>query len=151
MLHNQLAHIYEDEDARGVRLEARHKWQVQSVTHEALAAQNDDNMYYRVASLYPKAHYTLCRLAVVVARLRDESGITAATMRYCVALTEYLLHQQIKTLYSIADTHRKPLIAKKDVARWLVDNTDYKKADIGRFLYPDSDNPRQALNYLLNS
>ncbi len=151
LLHNQLAHIYEDDEAKAVRLEAKHKWQVQCATYEAKATQDDDTLLCRIASLYPKAHYTLCRLAVVVARLRDENSITAATMRYCVRLTEYLLHQQIKTLYSIADAHRKPLIAKKDVARWLVDNTDHKKADIGRFLYPDSDNPRQALNYLLNS
>ena len=149
LLHNQLAHIYEDEAARDVRLEARHKWQVQCVMHEGLAAQNDDTLPYRVASLYPKAHYTLCRLAVVVARLRDEDTITAATMRYCVALAEYLLHQQIKTLYSIAEAHRKPTITKKDVCRWLVDNTDHKKADIARFMFPESKEPRQSLNHHL--
>jgi hypothetical protein len=151
MLHNQLAHIYEDDAARAVRLEARHEWQVQCVTYEGLATQNDDTLLCRVASLYPKAHYTLCRLAVVVARLRNESSITAATMRYCVCLTEYLLKQQINTLYGIANAHRKPQITKKDVARWLVDNTEYKKAEIARFMFPDSNNPRQALNYLLNN
>jgi len=152
LLHNQLAHIYEDEAARAVRLEARHKWQVQCVTHEGLAAQNNDTLLYRVASLYPKAHYTICRLAVVVARLRDEDTITAATMRYCVALTEYLLHQQIKTLYSIAEAHRKPSITKKDVCRWLVENLEREdgtrppKAEIARFMGIS----RQNLNYLLN-
>lgn len=152
LLHNQLAHIYEDEAARAVRLEARHKWQVQCVTHEGLAAQNNDTLLYRVASLYPKAHYTLCRIAVVVARLRDEDTITAATMRYCVALTEYLLHQQIKTLYSIAEAHRKPTITKKDVCRWLVENLEREdgtrppKAEIARFMGIS----RQNLNYLLN-
>lgn len=152
LLHNQLAHIYEDEAARAVRLEARHKWQVQCVMHEGLAAQNDDTLLYRVASLYPKAHYTLCRIAVVVARLRDEDTITAATMRYCVALTEYLLHQQIKTLYSIAEAHRKPTITKKDVCRWLVENLEREdgtrppKAEIARFMGIS----RQNLNYLLN-
>lgn len=149
LLHNQLAHIYEDETARAVRLEARHKWQVQCVTHEGLAAQNDDSLYYRVASLYPKAHYTICRLSVTIARLRDEDTITDATMRYCVVLTEYLLHQQIKTLYSIAEAHRKPTITKKDVCRWLVDNTDHKKADIARFMFPESKGPRQSLNHHL--
>ena len=152
LLHNQLAHIYENDEARDVRLEARHKWQVQCVTHEGLAAQNDDTLLYRVASLYPKAHYTLCRLAVVVARLRDEDTITAATMRYCVALAEYLLHQQIKTLYSIAEAHRKPTITKKDVCRWLVENLEREggtrppKTEIARFMGMS----RQALNYLLN-
>lgn len=152
LLHNQLAHIYEDEAARAVRLEARYKWQVQCVMHEGLAAQNDDTLLYRVASLYPKAHYTLCRIAVVVARLRDEDTITAATMRYCVALTEYLLHQQIKTLYSIAEAHRKPSITKKDVCRWLVENLEREdgtrppKAEIARFMGIS----RQNLNYLLN-
>ena len=152
LLHNQLAHIYENDEARAVRLEARHKWQVQCVTHEGLAAQNDDTLLYRVASLYPKAHYTLCRLAIVVARLRDEDTITAATMRYCVALTEYLLHQQIKTLYSIAEAYRKPTITKKDVCRWLVENLEREdgtrppKAEIARFMGIS----RQNLNYLLN-
>lgn len=152
LLHNQLAHIYENDEARDVRLEARHKWQVQCVTHEGLAAQNDDTLLYRAASLYPKAHYTLCRLAVVVARLRDEDTITATTMRYCVAVAEYLLHQQIKTLYSIAEAHRKPTITKKDVCRWLVENLEREdgtrppKAEIARFMGMS----RQALNYLLN-
>ena len=151
LLHNQIADIYEDDEARDVRLEAKHKWQVQCVTHEGLAAQNDDTLLYRVASLYPKAHYTICRLAVVVARLRGEDTITAATMSYCEAVTNYLIHQQTKTLYSIAEGHRKPQITKRDVCRWLVENTDYKKADIGRFMFPESSKPRQALNYLLNS
>ncbi len=152
LLHNQLAHIYENDEARDVRLEARHKWQEQCFKHEGLAAQNDDTLLYRVASLYPKAHYTLCRLAVIVARLRDEDTITAATMRYCVALAEYLLHQQIKTLYSIAETHRKPSITKKNVCRWLVENLEREdgtrppKAEIARFMGIS----RQYLNYLLN-
>lgn len=152
LLHNQLADIYEDDEARAVRLEARHKWQVQCVTHEGLAVQNSDTLFNRVASLYPKGHYTLCRLAVVVARLRDESTITAATMRYCVALTEYLLHKQINTLFDIVEAHRKPTITKKDVCRWLVDNLEREdgtrppKAEIARFMGMS----RQALNYLLN-
>ena len=152
LLHNQLADIYEDNEARAVRLEAKHKWQVQCVTHEGLAVQNSDPIYNRVASLYPKGHYTLCRLAVVVARLRGESIITAATMRYCVALTEYLLHQQTKTLYNIVEARIKPTITKKDVCRWLVDNLEREdgtrppKAEIARFMGMS----RQALNYLLN-
>ena len=152
LLHNQLAHIYENDEARDVRLEARHKWQDQCVTHEGLAAQNNDTLLYRVASLYPKAHYTLCRLAVVVARLRDEDTITAATMRYCEAVTDYLIHHQIKTLYSIAQAHIKPTITKKDVCRWLVENLEREdgtrptKAEIARFMGIS----RQNLNYLLN-
>lgn len=152
LLHNQLADIYEDEEARTVRLEAKHKWQVQCVIHEGLAVQNNDPIYNRVASLYPKGHYTLCRLAVVVARLRGESIITAATMRYCVALTEYLLHQQTKTLYNIVEARIKPTITKKDVCRWLVENLEREdgtrppKAEIARFMGMS----RQALNYLLN-
>ena len=152
LLHNQIADIYEDDEARDVRIEAKHKWQVQCVTYEGLAAQNSDTLLYRVASLYPKGHYTLCRLAVVVARLRGESIITAATMRYCVALTEYLLHQQTKTLYNIVDARIKPIITKKDVCRWLVENLEHEdgtrppKAEIARFMGIS----RQALNYLLN-
>ena len=120
LLHNQLAHIYEDEAARAVRLEARYKWQVQCVMHEGLAAQNDDTPLYRVASLYPKAHYTLCRLAVVVARLRDEETITAATMRYCVTLTEYLLHQQIRPFTASQRHTESPQSLKKMfVGGWL--------------------------------
>ncbi len=152
LLHNQKADIYEDDEARDVRLEARHKWQVQCVTHEGLAAQNNDTLLYRVASLYPKAHYTICRLAVVVARLRGEDTITAATMSYCEAVTDYLIHQQIKTLYSIAQAHIKPTITKKDVCRWLVENLEREdgtrppKAEIARFMGMS----RQTLNYLLN-
>ena len=62
------------------------------------------------------------------------------------------LHQQIKTLYSIAEAHRKPTITKKDVCRWLVENLEREggtrppKAEIARFMGMS----RQALNYLLN-
>lgn len=151
MLHNQLGDIYEDEVARVERLKARYKWQLNGMTAEYMATDSGDQVTMRTASLYPKAHYTLCRLAIVVARLRNENTITGDTMRYCVTLTDYLLSQQIATLNRIVEAGRmKPAIAKKDVARWLVDNTDYKKADIARFLFPDSKNPRQALNYLLN-
>lgn len=152
LLHNQVAHIYEDEGARAVRLDAKHKWQVQCVTHEGLATQNDDTLLNRVASLYPKAHYVICRLAVIMARLRDEDAISAETMRYCENVTEYLLHQQTKTLFNIAEAHRKPTITKKDVCRWLVENLEREdgtrppKAEIARFMGMS----RQALNYLLN-
>lgn len=148
LLHNQLAEIRENEDAAKVRKQAKKNWDEQCFTICGLAKTSGDWLEARRAPLYKKAHYMVCRLAVVVARLRDEDVITADTMRYCVVLTNYFLKQQSQLLSRFGEC-KKPTITIKDVARWLVDNTDHKKADIARFLYPESKEPRQSLNHHL--
>ena len=149
LLHNELAEIRENEEAAEVRKQAKKGWDDQCFTIGGMA--DGDWLNERRAPLYKKAHYMVCRLAIVVARLRDEDVITAATMRYCVVLTDYFLRQQSLLLGRFGEC-KKIAITKRDVARWLVDNLGehYSQAEIARFLYPDNKTAPQALNSLLN-
>ena len=150
MLHNKLSNIYEGEVAAEIRQTIKLNWYKQCYETGLLAKESGDWLTARRATLYKKAHYTLCRICVAVARLRSEDTITADTMRYCVEVTNFFIKQQSTILTKFGES-KADTLTKRDVAQWLVKNLKgYSKADIGRFLYPSSDNPRQSLNYLIN-
>lgn len=151
LLHNQLADIYEDDEAREVRKDARDKWEENG--RERLLLAKNDPVQKQMATLRPKAHYTLCRLAVVVARLRNEETVTAATMRYCVALTNYLLNQQTKTLYSVADgSFKSKTTANVVTCKYLLSLEDdngkkkYNQSDVARIMNTSKQNVHNWLN-----
>jgi len=151
MLHNQLANIYADKAAEVLRNEVKNKWEKQCFDISLLAKESGDWLTARQAPIYKKAHYVLCRLAIVVARLRGEDTVTEDTMRYCVDVANFFAKQQLAILSKFGE-RKADTLTKRDVAQWLVKNPQgHSKADIARFLYPDSDKPRQALNYLINS
>lgn len=151
MLHNQLANIYADKAAEVLRNVVNKKWEKQCFDISLLAKESGDWLTARQAPIYKKAHYVLCRLAIVVARLRGEDTITEDTMRFCVDVANFFAKQQLAILSKFGE-RKADTLTKRDVAQWLVKNPQgHSKADIARFLYPDSDKPRQALNYLINS
>ncbi len=150
MLHNQLANIYADKAAEEIRNVAKHDWDTQCFEITLMAKNSGDWLTARMAPIYKKAHYVLCRLAIVVARLRGEDTVTEDTMHYCVDVVNFFVKQQSAILSRFGE-RKADTLTKRDVAQWLVKNPQGRsKADIARFLYPDSDNPRQALNYILN-
>lgn len=59
------------------------------------------------ASIYSKAEYMLCRIAIIVAELNGDTIISPTTMQYSIEVVDYLISHQIRTLFSITNKQQR--------------------------------------------
>lgn len=99
LLRNDVRELVEHPAAYDIHVKAMNRWRNEErfLMMDAGSDQYDDVC----CSILEKTNYHLCRLSVIVARLRDEGIITAPTMNYSVDCCDYIIKGQKDALFKI--------------------------------------------------
>ena len=87
------------------------------------------------SSIYYKANYHLCRMAMTAAVLNKERIITAPVMRYAIDVTNYLVSNQLSLLNVVVrdDRRRGQSVGMKEVFQYLTQKGK-TQSEIAKFL-----------------
>ena len=96
---NDVGTLHEHAAAYDIHVAAMNRWR----NEERLMMDcSSGDLYEDVCcSILEKANYQLCRLSIIVARLRNEDIITAPAMQYSVDCVDYLINGQKAALLKI--------------------------------------------------
>ena len=96
---------------------------------------SDDDFDDVKSSIYYKANYHLCRMAMIAAVLNGDSIISAPVMRYAIDVTNYLVANQLYLLNVVVrdDQRRGQSVGMKEVCQYLAQRGK-TQAEIAKFI-----------------
>lgn len=105
LLRNDVRELVEHPAAYDIHVKAMNRWRNEErfLMMDAGSDQYDDVC----CSILEKTNYHLCRLSVIVARLRDEGIITAPAMNYSVDCCDYIIKGQKDALFKIMNGEKR--------------------------------------------